>query len=754
MATETSQSRRSPSDADESATTEWLAKARHDVRVHPPPIRQGIVERAALVGRLLTSRDRIVTIFAPAGYGKTTLMALWLEQETTPVAWLSVDRSDNDPASLLAHIVAGLWYAGMTEDGALPEMQLDSDLVISQGVRRVVDELKSRATTGVLMLDNVESIRSRASHDVIAEFAAQLPTSVRLVLASRTALRLPVSVLRTQGALLELTAPDLAMDEEDARTLLESMGVDVGDNIDELMVNTEGWPAGIYLAGLAVKSGSPRRKFVQVGGDDRFVADFLRSEVLDHLSPARVMFLTRTSILDRFCAPLCDAILDTTGSASTIERLEQSNLLVVPLDRTRNWYRYHHLLRDFLQAELRRREPDVVASLHNQAAEWFDANDMPQMAISHAQAAGNLDLVARIMGREIRVAYGRGRADTVLGWLRWFEDAERAGHYPAIAALGALVHALSGDERGATRWESALPAEDDAEDGSDVPETAYILRALLARGGIAKMRADARAARLKATDSEWLAAALALEGYSHLWDGDLGRADTLFARAVAAGERFFGLPAATNALAGRAVIAIGRDDWDAAGQLANRSLEISGEHGLDRYLTSGLAFAIATRCAVRRGEINEARRLLAQGATIRPRLTSAAPGISVQTLLELIKAHLELADIAGARLVMREASTILAMGYDLGLLSTQFHEIKIHLKAQGTTMAGASTLTSAELRLLPYLTTHLSFPEIGERLFVSRHTVKTQAMSIYRKLGASSRSEAVRQAMKAGLLTT
>jgi LuxR family maltose regulon positive regulatory protein len=202
------------------------------------------------------------------------------------------------------------------------------------------------------------------------------------------------------------------------------------------------------------------------------------------------------------------------------------------------------------------------------------------------------------------------------------------------------------------------------------------------------------------------------------------------------------------------VIAIGRDDWDAAGQLAHRSLEISGEHGLDRYLTSGLAFAIATRCAVRRGEINEARRLLAQGATIRPRLTSAAPGISVQTLLELIKAHLELADIAGARLVMREASTILAMGYDLGLLSTQFHEIKIHLQAQGTTMAGASTLTSAELRLLPYLTTHLSFPEIGERLFVSRHTVKTQAMSIYRKLGASSRSEAVQQAMKAGLLTT
>jgi LuxR family maltose regulon positive regulatory protein len=214
------------------------------------------------------------------------------------------------------------------------------------------------------------------------------------------------------------------------------------------------------------------------------------------------------------------------------------------------------------------------------------------------------------------------------------------------------------------------------------------------------------------------------------------------------------LPAATNALAALAVIAIGRDDWDAAGRLTNRSLEISREHGLERYLTSGLAFAVAARCAARRGEFHEARRLLAQGTTIRPRLTTATPGISVQTLLELAKAHTELSDIAGARLVMREASDILAKGYDLGLLSTQYDEIKTHLQAQGVTIVSAFALTTAELRLLPYLTTHLSFPEIGERLYVSRHTVKTQAMSIYRKLGASSRSEAVQRATEAGLFTT
>lgn len=736
----------------ERARLEWPAIARHDVRLRPPPLRQGVVDRPTLVDRLLASRDtRIVTIVAPAGYGKTTLMSLWLERETRPTAWLSVDRSDNDPATLLAHIVAALWYAGMTAEAAPPEMQLDSDSAISHGVRRVVSALESRVTAGVLMLDNVQSIHSRAAHDVIAELAARLPTSAQLVVAARAGVRLPVSVLRTQGALLELTAQELAMNTKEARTLLKSMDVDVDHDIDELMSRTEGWPAGLYLAGLAVKSGSSHLPARQIGGNDRFVADYLRSEVLHHLSDGRVSFLTRTSILEYFCGPLCDAVLSTTGSARTIQRLEQSNLLVVPLDRTRDWYRYHHLLRDFLQAELNRREPDAVTGLHASAAEWFDANDMPEMAISHAQAAGDVDLAARIMSRVLRVTYGQGRADTVFDWLRWFERTERAGHYPELAALGALVYALYGDERSADRWASVLFAEDDAD---DLPQTAYILRAILTRGGTAQMRTDAQAARRNG-DPEWLAAALGLEGFSHLWEGDGERAAVLLARAAAAGERFLAMPAATNALAALAVIAIDRDDWTSAAQFATRSLEMCRENGLERYLTSGLAFAVATRCAVRRGEINNARRLLAQGTTIRPRLTTATPGISVQTLLELTKAHIELSDIAGARLMMREASTILAKGYDLGNLPRQYEEIKIHLReARGTTMVGASALTTAELRLLPYLTTHLSFPEIGERLYISRHTVKTQAMSIYRKLGASSRSEAVQRAMEVGLFTT
>jgi LuxR family maltose regulon positive regulatory protein len=335
-----------------------------------------------------------------------------------------------------------------------------------------------------------------------------------------------------------------------------------------------------------------------------------------------------------------------------------------------------------------------------------------------------------------------------------FEHADQIGDYPAVAAMGALVYALSGDEAATDRWASQVAASDVA-GAEDLPAPAWILRALLAREGIAQVRADARAARLgESADPAWLAAALELEGFSYLWDGETERADSLLARAAAAGEWFSGLPAATSALAARAVIALGRDDWETAEHFADRSLDLIREHGLELYLTSGLAFAVATRCAVRHDKIGEARNLLAQAAAIRPRLTNATPGVAVQTLLEMTKAHVEIGDIAGARLVMREASDILAKRHDLGLLSSQYEEIKTRLQAHATTEVGALVLTSAELRLLPYLTTHLSFPEIGERLFISRHTVKTQAMSIYRKLGTSSRSEVVHRAREVGLLTT
>lgn len=718
-------------------------------QLRPPPLRPGVVGRTKLIDRLTAARDaRTVTIVAPPGYGKTTLMSLWREYETRPTSWLSVDRYDNDPAVLHANIVAALQHTGMLRGEPAGELLVPSDLVISHGVARVANALESQDAAGVLMLDHAEAIRSRASNDAIAELAVRLPTSVQLVVSSRNDVRLPVGLLRAQGSLFELTASDLAMDNLEAEELLASTGVDVGDELDELMNRTEGWPAGLYLVASALKSGSLRQSALRIGGNDRFLADYLREEVLGHVSDALLSFLLRTSVLERFCGPLCDAVLGVTASARTIERLEASNLLIVPLDRTREWYRYHHLLREFLQAELRRREPDVVAGLHTRAAEWLDASNLPEEAITHAQAADDDDMVARIVGRVAKRTYALGRGDTAFGWLRWFEQTGRIGRHPEITALGAWACALSGDEVGTDQWADALFS------GDDLSPSGLTLRALLGRRGINGMRADAQAAQQMApSGSEWQAAALALEGCADLWDANVEHGDLLFARAAAMGERLAALPAEAIALAGRAVIALDHGDWDDATRYVSQSVGKIRENGLERYVTSGLTFAVAARCSVHTGDIEGARRLLTYAVTIRPLFTTTTPGISVQTLLEMAKAHLALSDVTGARTVVRQSASILAERPELGILSKQHDVIKAQLDTMTGGRVGVSALTAAELRLLPFLVTHLSFPEIGERLYVSRHTVKTQAMSIYRKLGASSRSEAVQLATDAGLLT-
>lgn len=717
-------------------------------QLRPPPIRPGVVARPKLIDRLTSSPEaRVVTIVAPAGYGKSTLLSLWRQRELRPVAWLGLDRYHNDPAVLHGAIVAAFQQAGMLAELPAGDVRVPSDMVTVYGVARVADALDVSGAAGVLMIDHAEAIESPTANDVIAELAVRLPPRVQLAVASREAVRLPVARLRAQGALLELSATDLAMDTAEAQQLLTHAGVDVGDGLDALVDRTEGWPAGLYLAAGAVRAGSARQPILAASGKDRFVADYLREEVLSRASDHHLSFLLSTSILDRFCGPLCDALLGTTGSAATIEDLEASNLLVVPMDRTRDWYRYHHLLQEFLQAELTRRQPEIVTELHRRAAAWLEANDLPDEAITHAQAADDADTVARIVMQATQRTFALGRADTVHEWLRWFEETGRLRHHPILTAYGGIAWALIGRTEDADRWADALPP--------DTPNpVAKVLFAMLARHGVDQIRADAQAAiQVKSPNPTWQAAALVMAGLADLWDGDIDRADALFDRAVMVGERM-GLPAITRALGGRAVIAADRGEWDDASGHVTRSLDLIRERGLERYSTSGLTFAIATRCAVHQGQIELARRRLARATALRPLYTTATPGLSVHTLLEMARAHLALSDVTGARTVVRQSAGILAVQPDLGLLSQQYDEFKGRLDTMHSDAVGASALTTAELRLLPYLVTHLSFPEIGERLYISRNTVKTQAMSIYRKLGASSRSEAVQNATEAGLLTT
>jgi LuxR family maltose regulon positive regulatory protein len=715
------------------------------------------VARVGLVDRLLASdRVPVVGVVAPAGYGKTTLLAQWAQHTPCPVGWVSVDRRDNDPVVLLTYVAVALDRVEPIDPRVVRGLAGPGASIMGV-VARLAAAMAAMTQPVALVLDHLELLENQECLDLVAELAAQLPTGAQLLLASRARPPLPVAVLRVQGRVLELGAEQLAMDDQEARALLSGAGVGLDDAaVNELVARTEGWPVGLYLAALAHKAGGAgRHAWAGFTGDDRFMADYLWSELLGQLPPELVGFLTRTAVLERMSGPLCDAVLDTTGSSAVLASLEEANLLLVPLDRQRRWYRYHHLFQELLTAELNRREPQLVPQLHTRAAGWWEANDLPELAIDHAQAAGDSDRVARLVWKLAMPAYGAGRVDTTRRWFAWFEDQGLLGRYPSVAVLGAWLHALVGEPVAAERWADAAEHGPDAgtlPDGSTSQSYLALLRALLCRNGLDRMRADTQAALGElGPGSQWRPTAQLLEGICYLLAGETDRADPVLAHAAEVAIEAGALPAAAIALAERSLVAMHHQDWQQAATLAEQASEVGWDGRLDNYVASGLIHAVVARTALHRGDVPAAQQQLAGAARLRPLLTYAIPYFAVQTLLELGRAYLALNDAAGARTVLRQARDILQRRPGLGVLLNQAEELGGKLDAIRGGTVGVSSLTTAELRLLPMLSTHLSYPQISERLYLSPHTVKAQAISLYHKLGVSSRSRAVERLQQLGI---
>jgi LuxR family maltose regulon positive regulatory protein len=734
-------------------------------KLRPPSARPGIVPRRSLVERLLDSRVPVICVVAPPGYGKTTLLSQWSGRLGPRVAWVSVDRRDNDPVVLLTYLAAALDRIEPVDPGLFQVLASPGVSVAGSVVPRLAAAVAGMARPVTVVLDHLESLENRVCLDALAELAIGLPAGSQLVLTSRRPPPLPVALLRAQGQVVEVGAAELAMDQEESRALLKATGADLSDaDVAELVGRTEGWPVGLYLAALARKAGGPGSDAESAfTGEDRFVADYLGSELLAQLPNEQVQFLTRTAVLERMSGPLCDAVLGTEGSGQVLRFLEDSNLLVVPLDRQRAWYRYHQLFGEMLLAELERREPELLSELHARAAVWCEANGLEETAIDHAKAAGDVDRVARLVARLAQPAYAAGRVSTARRWLRWFEDRGLVDRYPPVAVLGAWLQALEGRPAGAERWADAAEHPVDASetaaaartppDGSSMASHLALLRGLLCRDGVGQMWADTEAALAGLSPaSPWRATALLLAGVAALAHGEVDRADAVLADAVEVGVDAGALPATATALAERCLVAIQRDDWAAAQVLAEQAVGIVATGQLEDYIMSALAHAGAARAALQRGAAPAAREHLARAARLRPLLSSAIPTLAVQTLLELGRAYLALSDTAGVRAVLWQARDVLRARPDLGGLPAQVEALRSSLDLARQASPGASGLTTAELRLLPLLATHLTFREIGERLYISQNTVKTQAVSVYRKLGVSSRGQAVQRVQAIGLL--
>jgi LuxR family maltose regulon positive regulatory protein len=728
-----------------------------DAKFRPPRVRPGIVPRTALVDRLIgLPFAPVVCLNAPAGYGKTTLLAQWANRDGRNLAWVSIDSGDNDTSVLLTNAAVALDRIEPVEAGVFRSLASPAASTAAAAVGRISSTLQSRTEPFRLVLDHAELLENPECIDAVAELAMRLPEESQLAVATRGRPPVPTALLRARRDVLEIGTDDLAMDEPEAGALLEAAGVELGPvDVAELVRRTEGWPVGLYLAALALKAGGRHGAPVAFTGDHRLMADYLRSEFLAHLPDAMVSFLTRTAVLDRLSGPLCDAVLGTTGSAHVLERLESANLLLVALDDRRGWYRYHYLFRELLSAELSRQELALVPELHSRAATWFEGNGMRENALDHAQAAGDADRVARLVAALAQPTYAAGRVDTVRGWFSWFSERDLLNRYPQVSVLGSQMEALLGHPAAAEHWADAAERghfTGTLPDGSSFQGWLAYLHAMHTRDGVAQMRVDAQLALAEMAPGSFLrGAVLVLEGLSYMLDGELDAADAVFAHAVDVCRYLGARPAAMVALGERAVVAIERHDWLEAERHARQAMAILTEHHLDDYMMAALAYAVSARLEARRGHVVEARKILARSVPVRPLLTYAVPS-SAQILLQVAHAYVELADPAGARAVLREVRHVLRQRPDLGVIPQQADELQAKVHAFGETTPGASSLTAAELRVLPFLATYLSLAAIAERLHVSRNTVKSQTISIYQKLGVSSRSEANQRVSELGLL--
>jgi LuxR family maltose regulon positive regulatory protein len=677
------------------------------------------IPRSGLVDRCQAARDvPVVTVTAPAGYGKSLLLRQWAEADDRE--FISVAADDRLFSVTEAFLLAG-------------ELTVGPDPTVL-----VIDDAH---------LMNDEDI------EALLEHADRFRTSCQLVLVGRRPIA-AVATLRSQGRLLEIEAPDLAMDLGEAEALLRSVDPSIAPwHVQELWARTEGWPAGLYLAALArgERPGSVER----LSGDERYIAEYLRAEVLADLSRAQVRFLIRSSVLTHLSGPLCDAALRRTGSSRVLREIERSGAMLIPLDMVGREYRLHPLFQDLLRTTLAD-EPGVSATIAGRASRWCERRGLIDLAIEHARAAGDVDRVAALFGTfGLDVAW-TGRIDTMEAWLAWLGEHAPRERYPTVAFFGTWINLLLGRER-----EAALSAKIAQEgrvvgpmpDGSSQDAWVHLLHAALCREGLDAMEKDARlATETLEPYSPWQPTASLLLGISVMLLGDLDEADRRFSEAIETGEERYALITMSIAFAERAFVAILEGRWNDAAAMADRACQLVDREPARPFAPHGLAHVAAARVARHRGEVDTARAHLAIVEESLPALSGALPYLAIQARLMFARCALALGDEASTRRRLDEIRELIRRSGNLDKFVPSADEVDGQLLEAEHKVAKDLRLTGAELRLIPLLATQLTFREIGEQLHLSQHTVKAEAISIYRKLGETSRSRAVERSRSLGLL--
>ena len=713
------------------------------------------MSRAKLIETGRASFRRVVAVTAPAGYGKSTLLAEWAEAEDRAVAWVSLDRFDDDPAILLALLASA--YARIAPGNAdlISDMTGVGVSALGRAAPRLAAALSASPVPFVLILDDLHELQSPACHDVLSVVISGIPAGSQLVVASRSE-QPHLPRLRAAGDALEFLGSDLALDAAGAQQIFSQAHVSITREVAAAVTErSEGWPAGLYLAAVIARDSNGET--LTVSGEDRYVADYLYRESLMNLPENIQRFLRRTAVLDQLCAPLCDAVLEESGGQQRLRGLEALSLFVIPLDRRREWYRYHALFREFLLGELRRVEPEVIMKLHLRAADWYEANGSPAMAVEHLLNTTERDRCVQLVTALVLPTYQAGQLSTVQRWLSALGDSA-IKEYPPLAVLAGYIAVFTGQTAEAQRWAAIVDAASfdlvPADGTASFDSARAMFRAVMCAAGPEQMMTDASFAVAQEPPwSVWRDTALCFCAEAHLLIGDVDQASALFAESSTLAAANSNTDSLVDSEAELALLAMDRGRWADAAAHVELALAAINKYRMQDYVTSVLAFAVAARLAVHRGDLKEANRQLTQAMRARPTCTFVLPWLAVRVRLQLARVHWTIGDHASARHLLGEIDDIVLKRPALGTLVEEVSEFrKIVTSSTKMGATGGSPLSPAELRLLPYLQTHLTFNEIGDRLFISRNTVSSEVSSIYRKLGVSSRRDAVRHSTAIGLL--
>jgi LuxR family maltose regulon positive regulatory protein len=517
-------------------------------KLYRPLIRPELVIRPHLMRRLDEGfNGKLTVVSAPAGYGKTTVVSAWASECKSPVAWLSLDKEDNDPVRFLTYMIAAVQTIkpNLGEE-MLRVLQSAQPPAIINLLPALINQLDDIQARFALVLDDYHAITSSEIHKAITFIIDHQPPQMHLLLTTRIDPPLPLPKLRGRGQLTELRQADLCFSEEETITFLkQASGIELTSRDVNILVNrTEGWIASLQMAAISMRNKKDISGFIaRFGGSHEYIVDYFASEILNDLPEQARSFLLKTSILNQLCGSLCDQVTGQAGSQQMLEKLQEANLFLIPLDDEHIWYRYHQLFADFLYKSLLQNDRTGVPELHLRASQWFEQNELPHQAVEHAFLASDYPRAARLLEEVAEHVLGRGEGILMLKWIERLPEDQMEAHL-RLSIIRAVIFVSTGlvqEAEGALqRIEADLQSQT-----LDPPTQDYVigrvpaLRAMIAiqRGDIdnAKVNAQMALARLsKGTrrEASWRADTLIALGFANFALGNLAEARQNLAMAI------------------------------------------------------------------------------------------------------------------------------------------------------------------------------------------------------------------------------